>query len=187
MTEFVIFHRWEHSLHRAGLPVVLTETAQPLAVRRRVALAQAVYDGACQVEEVTARLAGVEDALAVVRQGQIPVLVDPQTHSLVHLGPFALVDAIMAKRNTGTRLADAPLVVAGDFNDWGNTVQGALGDAGLVASVQARKATCPSRLPLVQLDHVYVRGLEPLGLHVPRGRIWWRMSDHLPLIAEFKL
>ncbi len=42
-------------------------------------------------------------------------------------------------------------------------------------------------LPLVQLDHVYVRGLEPLGLHVPRGRIWWRMSDHLPLIAEFKL
>ncbi|MBK6322619.1 endonuclease/exonuclease/phosphatase family protein [Candidatus Aalborgicola defluviihabitans] len=82
---------------------------------------------------------------------------------------------------------DAPLVVAGDFNDWGNTVQGALGDAGLVASVQARKATFPSRLPLVQLDHVYARGMTPLGLHVPHGRIWGRMSDHLPLIAEFDL
>lgn len=45
----------------------------------------------------------------------------------------------------------------------------------------------PSRLPLAQLDHVYVRGLTPLGLHVPKGRIWWRMSDHLPLIAEFRL
>ena len=47
--------------------------------------------------------------------------------------------------------------------------------------------TYPSRLPLAQLDHVYVRGLTPCGLHVPKGKIWWRMSDHLPLIAEFKL
>jgi endonuclease/exonuclease/phosphatase (EEP) superfamily protein YafD len=39
----------------------------------------------------------------------------------------------------------------------------------------------------VQLDHIYVRGLTPLGLKVPRGRIWWRMSDHLPLIAEFQV
>jgi endonuclease/exonuclease/phosphatase family metal-dependent hydrolase len=45
----------------------------------------------------------------------------------------------------------------------------------------------PRAVPLAQLDHVYVRGLTPLGLHVPRGRIWWRMSDHLPLIAEFRL
>jgi len=34
---------------------------------------------------------------------------------------------------------------------------------------------------------VYARGLTPLSLQVPRGRIWWRMSDHLPLIAEFRL
>ena len=47
--------------------------------------------------------------------------------------------------------------------------------------------TFPARLPLVQLDHIYVRGLTPLGLKVPRGRIWWRMSDHLPLIAEFQV
>ena len=58
---------------------------------------------------------------------------------------------------------------------------------GLYEFDDARAFTYPARLPLAQLDHVYVRGLTPLGLHVPRGRIWWRMSDHLPLIAEFRL
>ncbi len=99
-------------LRRAGFPVVMTETDKPLAVRRRVAFAQAVFDGVCSVEEVTARLCTLEAAPAVLAQGEIPVLVDPQAHSLVHLHPFALVDAVMAKRNTGTRLDAAPLVVA---------------------------------------------------------------------------
>lgn len=80
-----------------------------------------------------------------------------------------------------------PLVVAGDFNDWGTLVHSMLGEVGLDAFVQERKATFPSRLPVVQLDHVYARGMQPLGLHVPRGRIWGRMSDHLPLIADFDL
>jgi endonuclease/exonuclease/phosphatase family metal-dependent hydrolase len=53
--------------------------------------------------------------------------------------------------------------------------------------VGERVATYPSRLPLTQLDYVYARGLKPVGVHVPRGRIWGRMSDHLPLIAEFKM
>ena len=47
--------------------------------------------------------------------------------------------------------------------------------------------TFPSRLPLLQLDHVYARGMEPVGQWVPRGAIWGRMSDHLPLVAEFRL
>ena len=82
---------------------------------------------------------------------------------------------------------DAPLVVAGDFNDWGTTVQSALGTAGLVAFTQQKAATFPSRLPVVQLDHVYARGLTPVAVHVPRGRIWGQMSDHLPLIADFDM
>ena len=82
---------------------------------------------------------------------------------------------------------DVPLLVAGDFNDWGVMVQREMATIGLVAFKGTRQATFPSRLPLVQLDHVFARGLQPLGLHVPRGRIWWRMSDHLPLIAEFGL
>ena len=83
--------------------------------------------------------------------------------------------------------AGAPLLVAGDFNDWGALVTNALQSIHLRAFDGHKQPTFPSRLPLVQLDYVYARGLVPLGVHVPRGRIWWRMSDHLPLIAEFGL
>lgn len=82
---------------------------------------------------------------------------------------------------------DLPLLVAGDFNDWGGLSGQVLGRSGLAALEQPGLATFPSRLPLVQLDYVYARGLQPLGQHVPRGRIWGRMSDHLPLIADFDL
>jgi endonuclease/exonuclease/phosphatase family metal-dependent hydrolase len=83
--------------------------------------------------------------------------------------------------------ANAPLVVAGDFNDVGAWVQRTLEPLGLQAFQQTKMPTFPSRLPLVQLDHVYARGMTPQKLEVPRGRIWWRMSDHLPLIAQFNL
>jgi endonuclease/exonuclease/phosphatase family metal-dependent hydrolase len=79
----------------------------------------------------------------------------------------------------------APLIVAGDFNDWGAAVKRALNDTQLKAFEGGRQPTFPSRLPVVQLDYVYARGLKPVGLQVPRGKIWGRMSDHLPLIAEF--
>ena len=50
-----------------------------------------------------------------------------------------------------------------------------------------RLATYPSRLPLLHLDRIFVRGLRPVSAHVPHGRVWSRMSDHLPLIAELEL
>lgn len=80
-----------------------------------------------------------------------------------------------------------PLVVAGDFNDWGTTVQREMAAIGLRGFSGLPQPTFPSRLPLAQLDQVFARGMEPMGLQVPRGRIWWRMSDHLPLVAEFRL
>lgn len=80
---------------------------------------------------------------------------------------------------------DEPVVVAGDFNDWGRRVGKMMASAGLVEWTQPRAWTYPSRLPIVQLDHVYARGLRPTGVMVPHGRIWRQMSDHLPLVAEF--
>jgi len=77
------------------------------------------------------------------------------------------------------------LVVAGDFNDWGAKLRPAMNAMGLKDHVGERILTYPARLPLTQLDFVYARGLKPLRVEVPKGRIWWRMSDHLPLIAEF--
>ena len=83
--------------------------------------------------------------------------------------------------------AQAPLLVAGDFNDWGVQIRRALGAVDLIAFDDGHNATYPARLPVVQLDHIYSRGLKPLGLQIPHGRAWWRMSDHLPLIAEFEI
>ena len=81
----------------------------------------------------------------------------------------------------------APVVVAGDFNDWGAKLRPAMNGFGFRDFLGERALTYPSRLPLTQLDFVYARGLKPTGIEIPRGRIWWRMSDHLPLIAEFSL
>lgn len=81
----------------------------------------------------------------------------------------------------------APVVVAGDFNDWGGKLRPLMNGHGFQDFVAERALTYPSRLPITQLDYVYARGLKPVGMQIPRGRIWWRMSDHLPLIAEFRI
>ncbi len=100
-------------LHKAGFPVVITELAQPLVVRRSVAFASAVYDGEIAVEGVTAWSAESFDAArGLLADGIIPVLVDPETRAREEFAPQVVIDAVMAKRNAGTRLADAPLVLA---------------------------------------------------------------------------
>ncbi len=100
-------------LHRAGIRVAVLEIAQPTVIRRTVAFASAVYDNSIVVEGVTARLMDVDDDLDHVwARGEMPVVVDPEASILARLRPDGLVDAIMAKRNTGTRLDDAPIVVA---------------------------------------------------------------------------
>jgi endonuclease/exonuclease/phosphatase family metal-dependent hydrolase len=81
--------------------------------------------------------------------------------------------------------AHEPVLVAGDFNDWGTGLGRRMAQAGFREWREKPTPTYPSRLPLNQLDHVYARGLTPLHAMVPSGRIWQRMSDHLPLVAEF--
>ncbi|GBD09238.1 hypothetical protein HRbin22_01487 [Candidatus Thermoflexus japonica] len=100
-------------LHRAGFRVWVTELPQPLAIRRAVAVASAVYEGAITVEGHTARrVADPSEFPALWERGEIPVLVDPGGESIRRLRPEVVVDAIMAKRNTGTSIEDAPVVVA---------------------------------------------------------------------------
>lgn len=100
-------------LHRCGFAVVLTELPQPLMVRRTVCFGEAVYDGEVVVEGIRARrVADPAAACAALREGIIPVLVDPLAACRPVLAPGVLVDAVMAKQNTGTALDDAPLVLA---------------------------------------------------------------------------
>mgnify|MGYP006335028899 CR=1 FL=1 len=82
---------------------------------------------------------------------------------------------------------NVPLIVAGDFNDWGETLHRPMRHIGLHTFEAQRLATFPSRTPLLHLDRVYVRGLRLLSAQVPHGRTWVRMSDHLPLIAQLGL
>ena len=99
-------------LHRCGFPVVMTELPQPLMVRRTVSFGEAVYQGEVQVEDIVARRVSATDEVhAALAEGVIPVLVDPEAASQRTLSPTIIVDAIMAKRNTGTTIADAPLVI----------------------------------------------------------------------------
>lgn len=102
-----------HKLRGAGFPVLALETGKPLAIRRQVAFSEAVYDGSATVEGIRAVLA--EDPAAaegIMAAGEIPVLVDPAGESIPVLRPAVVVDAILAKRNLGTRMDLAPLTVA---------------------------------------------------------------------------
>ena len=100
-------------LHLCGFSVAHLEIPRPTVIRRAVAFATAVYEGRSTVEEVTAVLARDAAAARVaVESGSVAVLVDPEARCLGELAPVLLVDAILAKRNTGTRLEMAPCVVA---------------------------------------------------------------------------
>lgn len=100
-------------LWRCGFLVAVTEVERPTCIRRAVAFAEAVWAGETTVEGVKARrvsgLAGVD---AAWQAGVLPVVVDPLASLVGDIAPDVVVDAILAKKNLGTRITDAPLVVA---------------------------------------------------------------------------
>ncbi|MCL2129975.1 MAG: selenium-dependent molybdenum cofactor biosynthesis protein YqeB [Treponema sp.] len=119
-------------LFHAGFDIVMTEIASPLSVRRTVSFSRAVYEGSALVEDVTAVLAAHgEDVKKILSksgdgtsssgscpcglrldtQRKILVIVDPEADVIKSLKPCAVVDAIMAKKNTGTKIGDAPIVI----------------------------------------------------------------------------
>ena len=129
-----------HRLHRAGHRVIALETDYPAAIRRQVSFCEAVYDGSAVVEGVTARLvpaladaetdtetySGENDTPAahivsekwdssaieaVLEAGEFPLLIDQKGESIALLKPDVVVDAIIAKKNLGTTIDMAPLVI----------------------------------------------------------------------------
>ena len=102
-----------HRLWSAGLRVLVLETTQPAAIRRQVALCEAVYEGEATVEGLRAvRIETLEQAQSVWAQSAVPVLVDPEGACIARAKPEVVVDAILAKRNLGTRRNMAPLTIA---------------------------------------------------------------------------
>lgn len=99
-------------LWQSGFKIIMLELPQPMVVRSTVAFASAVYLGEMEVEGVKARLANIEDDFSSLwERGIIPVCVDPAGELVSKVRPPVLVDAIVAKRNTGTSSSDAPVVI----------------------------------------------------------------------------
>ena len=110
-------------LHHCGYPVLVLESQTPTAIRRHVAFSEAVYEGQSQVEDVTCKLADsmvanpmgvnpMESVQGIWREGKVAMMVDPDCRVLKVCRPWALVDAILAKRNLGTGRHMAPKTVA---------------------------------------------------------------------------
>ncbi len=101
-----------HRLHRCHFRVIMTEIPEPLCIRRRVSFSEAVFEGEQEVEGVRAVLiSDPREAEEVWRQDAIPVIIDPEARSREVIMPDVVVDAILAKRNIGTRRDFAPLVI----------------------------------------------------------------------------
>ncbi|MDE7262970.1 MAG: EF2563 family selenium-dependent molybdenum hydroxylase system protein [Oscillospiraceae bacterium] len=99
-------------LYRSGMEVAICEIAAPTSIRRTVCFSEAVRMGETTVEDVTARRAVVEEVPELLEAGIIPVLVDPDGACIEALEPDAVADLILAKRNLGTTMDMAPIVVA---------------------------------------------------------------------------
>lgn len=102
-------------LHRAGFDVLITELPQPLAVRRAVSFAEAVYEGTWTVENVTSRLIQTPEQLAgCLACREIPVLIDPDLGLLAtfSIQPSTVIDARLLKQ-TAPPLTDSSLFTIG--------------------------------------------------------------------------
>ena len=99
-------------LFRAGFSVIILEIDRPTVIRLPVSFARAIYEGKAVVEGIEAVLISCwEEAAEIVKSKKIPVLIDPESCCIDKLSPAVLVDAILTKRNLGTKIDQAPLVI----------------------------------------------------------------------------
>lgn len=102
-----------YKLFQCGFKVLILETANPSAIRRNVAFSEAVYNGTQTVEGLTCTLAKtVEEAVSLLGEGKLTMLIDPTGDCIGQLRPIAVVDGILAKKNLGTHKSMAPITVA---------------------------------------------------------------------------
>jgi xanthine dehydrogenase accessory factor len=192
-------------LWRSGFDVVMLESSAPLAVRRTVAFSEAVYEGESCVEGVRGVLVKSTDGVMPEIESQgVPVLVDPGATSLTlnrgPISPFALVDATLAKRNLGTSIDMADVVIglgpgftAGhdvkavvETNrgpDLGRIIWEGSGEpnTGVPAAVMGRAQDRVVRSPVAGT----VRNLLQIGDFVEQGQTIC-MVDGQPVVAAFR-
>ena len=99
-------------LWHSGFDVVMTEIEHPTSIRRTVSFSDAVVNGRTDVEDVSAQRAeNITHARELLKRDILPVFVDPECDCRKELHPDVVIDAILAKRNLGTKITDAPIVI----------------------------------------------------------------------------
>ncbi len=102
-----------HKLHRCGFKVVILEIENPSSIRRTVCFSEAIYENKVTVENVVCEKANnLEDVYEILERNNVAVVIDPSGEYIEKLQPLAVVDAILAKRNLGTRKDMAPITIA---------------------------------------------------------------------------
>jgi len=101
-----------HRLASCRFKACMTEVSNPQAVRREVTFSEAIFDHEKEVEGVTAKkIDSPRHIFQVWKEGKIPILIDPEAKVKDFLKPEVLIDATLAKKNLGTKITDAPLVI----------------------------------------------------------------------------
>lgn len=101
-----------YRLFRCGFKVIFLEIRNPSNVRRKVSFSEAVYDGETKVEGIKARcVSNVKEAFKTLDEGIIPVIIDPIGETIIDIKPYVLIDSIINKKNMGTYVNMADLVI----------------------------------------------------------------------------
>ena len=101
-----------YKLYQSRFPVLVLEIANPSCIRRTISFCEAIFDKEVEVEGVKAKCAGsLEEAFLIYEEGKIPVMIDEQGEIIQELCPPVVVDAILAKKNLGTKITDASVVI----------------------------------------------------------------------------
>mgnify|MGYP000029442195 CR=1 FL=1 len=182
-------------LHRAGIGVVITELPQPLAVRRTVSFAEAVYEGTWEVEGVRARLVEADQLSAALEADEIPVLIDPQANILLSSFLFlVVVDARLTKQPPAPLPIPVPLHIGlGPGFSAGSNCHAVIETRrshtlgrviwhGATQPDSGEPEGDPRRVLRASGDGV-LRGVKRIGEHVEEGEVVAVISDQLSVIS----
>lgn len=101
-----------YKLFQCGFPLLVLEIANPSCIRRTISFCEAVFDRIVKVENASAkRVETLEEAYEAYVERYIPVMVDPDGKIIKEAAPAVVVDGILAKKNLGTKITDAPIVI----------------------------------------------------------------------------
>lgn len=101
-----------YKLYQCGIPLLVLEISNPSCIRRTISFCEAVFEEIVCVEGVYAvHVRSLQEAYEAYQQKKVPVMIDAQADMVKKVSPAVVVDAILAKKNLGTQITDAPIVI----------------------------------------------------------------------------